>query len=199
MTRLDVSNRYRRRRPAVIAALTALIATLPAHATPPEQARVDNVLGNSSELLIRRDGRRESLQVGSVLQQIRDALITAPPNNARALLRFLSGSGEDLNFYVQTNPHSQAAIYYFPCQLQGGDYLIGWGLAQNSDRGCENGLQVMRGRTSAALESSQLIAAGSKQLAQAPTRQIFYCSAGGGGQLAFATTTRGDPCGEALQ
>ncbi|MEO0456953.1 MAG: hypothetical protein AAF152_10300 [Cyanobacteria bacterium P01_A01_bin.114] len=204
MNRSDISSPggHRSRRPAAVATLLApllaLHATLPAPATVPEQARVDDVLGNSSELLIRRDGRRESLQIGSVLQQIRDALITAPPNNARALLRFLSGSGEDLNFYVQTNPHAQAAIYYFPCQMQGGDYLIGWGLAQDSDRGCENGIQVMRGRTSAAIAPSQQVAAAPKQLAQAPTRQLFYCAAGGGGQLGFATTTSGDPCGEAL-
>ncbi|MEO0756991.1 MAG: hypothetical protein AAFY78_08980 [Cyanobacteria bacterium J06648_16] len=175
--------------------LAAVMATLPVQATTPEQARVDNILGNSSELLIRRDGRRESIQVGSVLQQVRDALITAPPNNARALLRFMSGSGEDLNFYVQTNPHAQAAIYYFPCQMQGGDYLIGWGMAQDRDRGCDNGMQVMRGSTTAWGEP--LYFAAGKQAG--PVRQIFYCAASGDETQGFATATSGDPCGEALQ
>ena len=190
--------------PAVaLTTLTTLFTNTPILATTPEQARVDDVLGNSSELLIRRDGRRESLQIGSVIQRVRDALITAPPNNARALLRFLSGSGEDLNFYMQTNPHTDPAIYYFPCQVQGGDYIIGWGLAQNRDRGCENGLRVMRGRpSSAAMSIDQAFAMAniSKQaLAQGPTRQFFYCSTTGGGKQGFATSTAGDPCGEALQ
>ncbi|MEO0540715.1 MAG: hypothetical protein AAFZ80_07600 [Cyanobacteria bacterium P01_A01_bin.105] len=191
------------------ATLTTLTTTLPVGATPPEQARVDNILGNSSELLIRRSGRRESIQVGSVLQQIRDALITAPPNNARALLRFLSGSGEDLNFYVQTNPHAEAAIYYFPCQMQGGDYLIGWGLANAGNRGCENGMQVMRGRTAAQAEpvpvASHPLASGAIPNSGAagkqagPVRQIFYCGASGSSGVGFATTTGGDPCTTALQ
>ena len=102
--------------------ISLVFTSSPSPASDPEQARIDNILGNTSELIIRRSGRRESVQIGSVLQQIRDALITAPPNNAYALLRFLSGSGEDLNFYIQTNPHAEAAIYYFPCQMQGGDY-----------------------------------------------------------------------------
>lgn len=184
-------------------ALTTLFTNSPVLATTPEQARVDDVLGNSSELLIRRDGRRESLQIGSVIQQVRDALITAPPNNARALLRFLSGSGEDLNFYMQTNPHTDPAIYYFPCQVKGGDYFIGWGLARNSDRGCENGLRVMRGRSSSIstyIDQTTTTAAIPKQLiAQGPTRQVFYCSTTGGGQQGFATSNAGDPCTEALQ
>ena len=203
---------------STLAVLAACSAALPVGATPPEQARVDNILGNSSELLIRRSGRRESIQVGSVLQQIRDALITAPPNNARALLRFMSGSGEDLNFYVQTNPHAEAAIYYFPCQMQGGDYLIGWGLASEGSRGCENGMQVMRGRTTALAEPLYLAQTGpshgpdpatsptaspaaspaaNKQAG--PIQQIFYCGASGDGGVGFATSTSGDPCTAALQ
>ncbi|MEO1592551.1 MAG: hypothetical protein AAFU71_14855, partial [Cyanobacteria bacterium J06632_22] len=161
--------------------------------------------GNSSELLIRRSGRRESIQVGSVLQQIRDALITAPPNNARALLRFQSSSGEDLNFYVQTNPHAEAAIYYFPCQMQGGDYLIGWGLANGGSRGCENGMQVMRGRTGTQASTQaepMYFAQGSGTAAGkqgGPVRQIFYCGASGSDGVGFATSASSDPCATALQ
>ncbi|MEL6384717.1 MAG: hypothetical protein AAFQ89_20110 [Cyanobacteria bacterium J06626_18] len=179
--------------------ISLVFTSSPSPASDPEQALIDNILGNSSELIIRRSGRRESAQIGSVLQQIRDALITAPPNNAYALLRFLSGSGEDLNFYIQTNPHSEAAIYYFPCQMQGGDYWIGWGLARTEDRGCENGLTVTPGRSSRSeIPPESLVA--TKQLAQAPTRQIFYCGAiAPNGQTGFATVTTGDPCTEALE
>ncbi|NEQ96236.1 MAG: hypothetical protein F6K30_05865 [Cyanothece sp. SIO2G6] len=118
----------------------------PSHTATPEQINVNDVLGNSSELLIRRSGRRESLQIGSLLQRIQDAIITVPPNNTRALLRFLDSDGVDLNMYMQTNPHPEAAIYYFPCQIEGGDELIGWGLARDAERGCETGLRVSRGQ-----------------------------------------------------
>lgn len=203
--------RYRRRATAVLACL-AIFATLPTRASTPEQASIDDILGNSSELLIRRSGRRESAQTGSVLQQVRDALITVPPNNARALLRFLSGSGDDLNMYMQTNPHPESAIYYFPCQVRGGDYIIGWGLARNQARGCENGLQVVRGGGTSAqvpnlsptalLDSppESAIALANKQLAQAGARQIFWCSTGGSsGNANFATSSSSNPCTTALQ
>ena len=182
-----------------MAILTTLFTHLPVYATTPEQAKVEEILGNSSELLIRRDGRRESLQVDSVIQRVRDALITVPPNNARALLRFLSGRGEDLNFYMQTNSHPSSAIYYFPCQIQGGDYLIGWGLAANRDRGCENGVQVMRGRRRTTAMLLGLVASSKQFMAQGATQQIFYCGTSGGGRQGFATATTGDPCSEALQ
>lgn len=186
----------------VILALATSAIGYPTRAVLPEQARIDEILGNSSELVIRRSGRtRESVQPDSVLQRIRDVLITAPPNNAYALLRFLSGNGRDLNFYVQTNPHPEPAIYYFPCQLQGGEHHIGWGLARDESRGCETGLELKRGRSDHAQNSSLLIAGRSlKQLAQAPVRQIYYCSVvGPSGNMGFATTSSGDPCSEALQ
>ncbi|MEM6437746.1 MAG: hypothetical protein AAF773_28395 [Cyanobacteria bacterium P01_D01_bin.115] len=187
---------------AITLGTAALLVSAPAFADVPEQTRVDDILGNSSELRIRRSGRPESIQTGSILQQVRDALITVPPNNARALLRFLAADGTDLNFYVQTNPHPEASIYYFPCQVQGGDYLIGWGLAGNESRGCENGLQVERGRSGVTgwgeLDAPMAIAP--KQLAQSPVRQVSYCSAGNAtGGLGFATATTGDPCIEAVE
>lgn len=203
--------RHWRRSTAALACL-AIFATLPTRASTPEQASIDDILGNSSELLIRRSGRRESAQTGSVLQQVRDALVTVPPNNARALLRFLSGSGDDLNMYMQTNPHPESAIYYFPCQVRGGDYIIGWGLARNESRGCETGLQVVRGGSTSAQLPNQLptaalesppessLALANKQLAQAGARQIFWCStAGSSGSANFATSSASDPCTTALQ
>lgn len=175
----------------------------PAGAVPPERSQIDDILGNSSELVIRRDGKtRESVHIGSALQQIRDALITVPPNNARALLRFFSASGEDLNMYVQTNPHPEAAIYYFPCQMQGGDYIIGWGLARSEDRGCASGINVRWGGSNWTRNPSERLeqVAASKQLAQASPRQVTYCGASSRrGQISFATATAGDPCTEALQ
>ena len=187
---------------AVVLGTAALLVSVPALADVPEQTRVDDILGNSSELRIRRSGRPEPIQTGSILQQVRDALITVPPNNARALLRFLSADGTDLNFYIQTNPHPEASIYYFPCQVQGGDYLIGWGLAGNASRGCENGLQVERGRAGVTglNEPEAPVAIAPKQLAQSPVRQISYCSAAAAtGGLGFATATTGDPCIEAVE
>lgn len=187
----------------VAIALGLSISTLclgsPTLAQVPEQTRIDDLLGNSSELLIRRSGRREPVQIGTVMQRVRDALLTVPPNNARAMLRFMSATGADLNFYVQTNPHPEASIYYFPCQVQGGDYLIGWGLAGNADRGCETGLQVTYGSSTGAAHPAVPVALGTKQVAQAPVRQIFYCVAGNdGGAYGLATSTTGDPCGEAI-
>lgn len=181
--------------------LLAALACPKTAATVPEQARIDEIVGNSSELLIRRNGQREPIQTGSILQQVRDALITDPPNNARALLRFLSDMGEDLNMYVQTNTHPESAIYYFPCQLQGGDYFIGWGLARNVSRGCENGVVVQRGRSASAGFSTQpTIAQQLKQIAQGRTQQIFYCSVeGNGGKGWLAMTTSGDPCDKAQE
>jgi hypothetical protein len=182
--------------------LFAALACPKTAATVPEQARIDEIIGNSSELLIRRNGQREPTQTNSILQQVRDALITDPPNNARALLRFLSGTGKDLNMYVQTNTHPDAAIYYFPCQLQGGDYLIGWGLARNESRGCENGVVVQRGRSASAGLSTQPTIAQLKQrsIAQGRTQQVFYCSVeGNGGKGWLAMTTSGDPCDKAQE
>lgn len=190
---------------AIVLGTAALLVSSPVLADVPEQTRVDDILGNSSELRIRRSGRPESIQTGSILQQVRDALITVPPNNARALLRFLSADGTDLNFYIQTNPHPEASIYYFPCQVQGGDYLIGWGLAGNASRGCENGLQVERGRAGVTGWGEPdvpdaLVAIAPKQLAQSPVRQVSYCSAAGEtGGLGFATATTGDPCIAAVE
>ncbi|NEQ44601.1 MAG: hypothetical protein F6K00_13965 [Leptolyngbya sp. SIOISBB] len=184
---------------AIAFGVSTLMMSTPTLAEVPEQTRIDDLLGNSSELLIRRSGRRESVQIGTVLQRVRDALLTVPPNNARAMLRFLSASGEDLNFYVQTNPHPEASIYYFPCQVQGGDYLIGWGLASNADRGCETGLQVTRGGSTGAIVPSEPMALATKELAQVPVRQIFYCvAADSSGSHGLATSTTSDPCGEAI-
>ena len=73
---------------AIAFGVSTLFMSTPTLAEVPEQARVDDLLGNSSELLIRRSGRRESIQTGTVLQRVRDALLTGPPNNARAMLRF---------------------------------------------------------------------------------------------------------------
>lgn len=184
---------------AIAFGISTFCLSTPTWAEVPEQARVDDLLGNSSELLIRRSGRRESIQTGTVLQQVRDALLTVPPNNARAMLRFLSASGADLNLYMQTNPHPEASIYYFPCQMQGGDYLIGWGLASNAARGCENGITVNPGGTSGSTVPSAPVALATKDLAQAPVRQISYClAANSAGSHGLATSTTSDPCGEAI-
>lgn len=180
-------------------AVSSLFLASPTVAEVPEKTRVDDILGNTSELRVRRSGRPEPINLGSELQRVRDALLTVPPNNARALLRFLSANGEDLNFYIQTNPHPEASIYYFPCQIQGGDYLIGWGLANQAERGCENGLQVTRGRSPRAMLTQETLALSTKQLAQAPVRQVFYCVAGSdSGATGLATSTNNDPCGEAI-
>ncbi|MEM9117574.1 MAG: hypothetical protein AAGD09_06795 [Cyanobacteria bacterium P01_F01_bin.56] len=184
---------------AIACGASTLVMSTPTLAEVPEQTRVDDLLGNSSELLIRRSGRRESVQIGTTLQRVRDALLTVPPNNARAMLRFLSANGDDLNFYIQTNPHPEASIYYFPCQMQGGDYLIGWGLASNAARGCENGLQVTHGGSTGSTVPSEPIALGTKALAQAPVRQIAYClAADNAGNHGLATSTTSDPCVEAI-
>jgi len=193
-------SRFRKTGAAIALGLSPLFISAPALAEVPEQTRIDDLLGNSSELLIRRSGRRESVQIGTVLQRVRDALLTVPPNNARAMLRFLSARGEDLNFYVQTNPHPEASIYYFPCQVQGGDYLIGWGLASQAERGCDNGLQVTYGSATGAAQPAEPVALAPKQLAQAPVRQISFCVAGNdGGAHGLATSTTGDPCSKAIE
>ncbi|MEB3229705.1 MAG: hypothetical protein VKJ64_01745 [Leptolyngbyaceae bacterium] len=181
----------------------------PSRAATPEQINVNDVLGNSSELLVRRSGRRESLQIGTLLQRIQDAIVTVPPNNARALLRFLDASGTDLNLYVQTNPHPESAIYYFPCQIEGGDELMGWGLARDAERGCEAGIRVSRGQQNRVqaeqLLQSPLVAQSLKLLtldgmAQGAVRPVFYCSmAGVNGGIGFATAASGNPCTKALQ
>lgn len=192
--------RWRQAGAAIALGLSTLFVSTPSLAEVPEQTRIDDLLGNSSELLIRRSGHRESVQIGTVLQRVRDALLTVPPNNARAMLRFLSASGADLNFYVQTNPHTEASIYYFPCQVQGGDYLIGWGLAENAARGCENGLQVTYGSSTGAALPPDAVALGTKQVAQAPVRQIAFCVAGNdSGAHGLATSTTGDPCVQAIE
>ncbi|MGB3493002.1 MAG: hypothetical protein WBA57_09765, partial [Elainellaceae cyanobacterium] len=183
-----------------LVASSAIFIDRPSRATTPEQTSINEILGNSSELLIRRSGRRESVQTGSVLQRFRDALITAPPNNARALLRFLDLDGTDLNMYVLTHPHPESAIYYFPCQIQGGNTHIGWGLARDASRGCETGMNVRRGRSNTSRASGADLSAASKQLAQTPLRQIFYCNAASAeGQTGFATATSSNPCSEAIQ
>ncbi|MGL5083065.1 MAG: hypothetical protein ACRC8A_16385 [Microcoleaceae cyanobacterium] len=189
---------------ALTVAVFAVLANCPMRATIPEKTTISNILGSTSELFIRRSGQRESAQVGSIMRQIRDALITSPPNNARAVLRFLAADNTDLNMYIQTNSHSDQAIYHFPCRLQGGDYLIGWGLVKNGLRGCEQGLTVMEGTASApkkALTSPfQLV---SFPIAQTAARQFFYCSAiGENGSTGFATTSStssNDPCAIAVQ
>ncbi|MDB9525264.1 hypothetical protein PN498_04635 [Oscillatoria sp. CS-180] len=183
---------------AIAVGLTAVFVSSPAIAEVPEQARVDDLLGNSSELLIRRNQRREAIQIGSIIQKFNDSLLTVPPNNARAMLRFLSAEQEDLNFYIQTNSHPDAAIYYFPCEIQGGNAFIGWGLAQNESRGCEEGLSVTYGRSQSAQSFSELVALATKQIT--PLRLVSYCSAtGSGGAIGFATSTTGDPCVEAIE
>ncbi|MGK7890818.1 MAG: hypothetical protein AB4042_15915 [Leptolyngbyaceae cyanobacterium] len=189
--------------------LLSLGENCPSRAATPEQINVNDVLGNSSELRIRRSGRGESLQIGSLLQRIQDALVTVPPNNARALLRFLDADGTDLNLYIQTNPHDAAAIYYFPCQIEGGDELIGWGLADDTARGCENGMRISRGQRNRIQAEqflqSPLVAQTLKLLtpnfvAQGPVRPVFYCStAATDGAIAFATVSSGNPCTKALQ
>ncbi|NET10486.1 MAG: hypothetical protein F6K16_38465 [Symploca sp. SIO2B6] len=202
--------------------LAGIIIGQAARATTPEQINIDEILGNSSELFIRRSGRRESIEIGSILQRMRDDLITSPPNNARALLRFLSAEGEDLNLFIQTNPHPEPAIYYFPCQVNGGNSHIGWGLAQNESRGCENGMQVTHRPSTQAQGASWLTAQASQEtdglddsgvpphkqfasdepqwFAQGRVRQVFYCSTvGHDGAAGFATSMSSDPCIKALE
>ncbi|MEO1591402.1 MAG: hypothetical protein AAFU71_08940, partial [Cyanobacteria bacterium J06632_22] len=55
------SDRLCRRAVMPAAVLVAMATARPVGATPPEQARVDNILGNSSELLIRRSSARALL------------------------------------------------------------------------------------------------------------------------------------------
>ncbi len=170
----------------------------------PQQALISDLHGNTSELLIRRSNRREPIQVGaSRLNQFRDALLTVPPNNTRAWLRFLDANGQDLGFHVQTNTHPEPAIYYFPCQIQGGDQFIGWGLQRNEarGRGCEEGLQVLPGRGpgAAALEAIALKGEKPPTLAQGAARQMVYCSASdNNGHIGFATSAS-NPCQQAIE
>ena len=70
---------------AIVLGTAALLVSAPAFADVPEQTRVDDILGNSSELRIRRSGRPESIQTGSILQQVRDALITVPDRKSPRL------------------------------------------------------------------------------------------------------------------
>lgn len=183
---------------AIALGLAALFASSPAFAEMPERALIGDLLGNSSELLIRRGRQREPIQVGSMIRKFDDSLLTVAPNNARAILRFQSLEGRDLNFYIQTNSHPEATIYYFPCELQGGTPYIGWGLARNEARGCEEGVNVNYGRSPSAQAALTMMASAEKQISI--LRQITYCSASGdGGAIGFATATTGDPCIEALQ
>ncbi|MGF1537782.1 MAG: hypothetical protein ACFB4J_15060 [Elainellaceae cyanobacterium] len=180
---------------AVVSGL-ALVAPDPAMAVDPERARIEDILGNSSELFIRRGNRREPIQIESALQRSQDALITAPPNNAYAVMKFFSQSGEDLNFYIQTSPHTEPTIYHFPCSAQG-NYQIGWGLAENESRGCEEGMTLLKGQPPRA--QAPLPIAWLKQLAQGPVRRVYYCTAVGQSGPNFETAMSGDPCTEALE
>lgn len=168
----------------------------PAGAAIPSLAEIKDIIGNRSELLINRDGRRVPVQTGSALQRNQDALITSPPNNAYTVMKFFSDQGEDLNFYIQTDPHTEPTIYHFPCSAQG-NYHFGWGLAANAARGCEEGMTLIKGRPpQAALPFS---VAWLKQLAQMPHRKVLYCSVAGESGLSFSTTMSGDPCIPALE
>jgi hypothetical protein len=184
------------------------VVSQPVVAELPEQALISDINGNLSELAIRRNQRREPPQIGtSKLNQFRDALVTVPRNDgggttARAWLRFLDASGQDMGLYVQTNEHPEPAIYYFPCQIQGGDQFIGWGLQSNEaqGRGCEEGIQVIPGDGSGAMVPGSAIALKQTSLAQGAIRQLAYCSASDAtGKIGFASSPTADPCTPAIQ
>ena len=218
---MNQSDRNRRRdrfrsTVAVAIALSTLFPTASSYAVLPSQAKVESILGSYSELLIRRGRDRDPIDIGSILQRFSDVLITSDPNNAYAILRFLSADGRDLNMYVQTNSHTDSSIYYFPCEIQGGNYHIGWGLADGESRGCENGVTYSTGRSptpqtdsqtripspflAEVLDRTPLPFLASKSLARSRNLRTYYCSAvGSNSNMGFATTTSGDPCAEALQ
>ncbi|MDY6938696.1 MAG: hypothetical protein SWY16_13610 [Cyanobacteriota bacterium] len=201
---------------AVTIALSTLFPTAASHAVLPSQAKVEEILGSYSELLIRRGNERDPIDIGSILQRFSDVLITSYPNNAYAIMRFLSADGRDLNMYVKTNGHTDSSIYYFPCEIQGGNYHIGWGLADGESRGCENGVEYSSGRSpepqswrpspvlAEVLDKTPLQPIvqplALKSLARSRNLRTYYCSAvGSNSNMGFATATSGDPCTEALQ
>ncbi|HEY9888699.1 MAG TPA: hypothetical protein V6D02_09885 [Candidatus Obscuribacterales bacterium] len=184
-----------------LGALTLTPAS-PVGAVVPDEILIEDIIGNSSELIIRRSNNREPIQIGSLMQRVRDVLVTVPPTNTHADLRFRA-DGQPLDLMVKTDPHAEAMIYYFPCHVQGGEYHIGWGLAANeAARGCENGITVEPTGTASTQQVPPAVATALyKQVAQSLSlvRQVSYCSAAGsGGAMGFATSTAADPCVKAI-
>lgn len=181
----------------------ALVLCGAARAEVPEQARIEDIvgpIGSASQLAMRSGGNRQSVQVGSTLQRHEAALIASAEGNVRAFIDFLSGDDRYLNLRTQVNPnrYEQPTIYHFPCGAQG-DYYFDWGLSRGEARGCEQGIKLSGGRLASASLPQASFLSWLKQLSQAPTRKLFYCSVTSASGVTFNTAPSGDPCTPILE
>lgn len=188
---------------SIITSFTALLVPVPkSEAEMPKKAVIDKIYGQK-QIWIRRSGRPTPAQVGSVLERYSDSMVVNGGSKTHAILKFFSQADIYLNLFVKTIIHPQSAVYYFPCTLQEGAHLFGWGLQSGRVRGCENALKIQGGKPPQARllprQFASTNAAYEDAIAQSFTRQIYYCVISSKSGKRWLDVSSSDPCSMILE
>jgi hypothetical protein len=147
--------------------------------------------------------------INEVLQRILNQSIIIPAGRSWSTLKFKDKKGQKVDPIVQAGPGSTISEYLFPCRVNSGSSLIGWGLISTKARGCYF-IQVGTGQGNKQVQLPSTISQKSiknnpeKKLDNTPETDWFqYCNAiensGRGWGVSFSFEGVADPCQRARQ